>query len=538
MVLSSQHHIDSLISNKCVQNVGNANKFLNDNLWSTNTGIQTNNSNANCVFNHQICDEISRSRLDNENMNTNQISSELNLAQNNLRPESNLNEAMQTSKTSYKKLRSHVHDPKINTVITSSTLKYACMALMSMIAICAYVSFIAIGTLGLEYCGKYKKIPTYLLAFGIVGIVQIFLYFSCPFSYSKSIVAKMYEHLIWRLVLNRFSASLFLSDHASTSLYENSGKSYSELSTCEKFNVKISCCSTFVSSFFCCDFCCFNPCKRIIRKATRDANSTIQHQPSMYQFSETNSILSRNLAQSNSGSIARFNASLNSISNRSENIRGNIFEKSKNSESKCSSSSLASKTKRGRRSAPNSIGFKRSRSSSDINPEKKKRSRAQKRRKSLSDHSLGNHYFNGQYGNKYSTHKHLYRHHKKTQQPIKLVDCNTMRFCVFFWIRQILLLFLLIWFICGNYWVFDSELRQDANKTNSSNKNQQEIFKVDFKGFDISRSLNELNSHNLNPIVLKIVCFNFAFYQVIVIYCIFVLFAIVIVFYRIFHKTK
>lgn len=538
MIRSSQHHINSLISNKCNQSVGGANQFLDQNFRSTNTGIQTNDSNANCVFNHQICDEISRLRLDNANSNTNQISSELNLVHNRS-PESNPNENMHNSKSSYKKIHKNVHDPNINTVITSSTLKYAAIAFLSLFSICAYLSFIVIGILGLEHCGNYKKIPIYLLTFGIVGILHIFIYFSCPFKYSKSIVAKMYEHLIWRLVINRFSASLFLSNLNSASLYENSDKSYSDLSPCSKFNVKLSCCSTFFLNFFLCDCCCFSCCKGLVRKVSREAHSTMHPQPSLCHISETSLNLSRNLAHSNSSSMARFNASLNSISNKSDNTserirrRDNTFQRSEISSGKASVGTVGSRIKRGRNPAQMSqSNFRRSKSSSEINLERKKQKRAKKRAKSLSDNSLGNHYFNGRYGNKYSTHKHLYRHHKKSQKPFKLVDCHTMRFFFFFWVRQSLLLFLLVWFICGNYWVFNPEFG-NAN-TNSTNKSQQKYLSKD----EILRSLSELKSDSLNPVALKFICYDYAFYHIIVFYCIFAFTAVVIVIFGIFYKSK
>lgn len=539
MVLSSQHHINLMVSNKCNQKIGTANKFLENNYWTPNTGIKTNNSNANYVFNHQICDENSRLRLDNSNTNTSKITSELNLVQDNQSPELNSNETMPKSKSGYKKLYKNVHDPNLNTVITSSTLKYAALVFLSLFCVCTYVSFIVIGSLGIHYCDIYKKVPIYLLVFGIAGIVHIFLYFSCPFYYSKSIVAKMYEHLIWRLIINRFSASVFLSNYAASSLYENSGKSYSDLSACSKFNVKASCCSNFVLHFFCCNCCCFSCCKGIIRKATKDANSMIQLQPSTNHLAEGNSNLNRNLTYSNSSSMARFNASLHSISNKSDNnSERSKMKKMFPTRTKASSNSNSLSGTGG--SSISNFKIKRSKSSSDLIGERNKKTKTHKRAKSLTNNSVGNHYFNGKYGNKYSTHKHLYRHHKKTQAPIKLIDCNTIRYCVFFWIRQSLLLFILVWFICGNYWVFDTEHKYDSTRIkNSTRKSDSDILKKTFlNNNNMLKSTTGMTTNDLNPLVLKIICYDFGFYQIIIFYCIFALTTIVIVILRIFHKSK
>lgn len=42
--------------------------------------------------------------------------------------------------------------------------------------------------------------------------------------------------------------------------------------------------------------------------------------------------------------------------------------------------------------------------------------------------TYGNLYFSGKYNNKYGTHKHLRKHHNKTQRPIRLFDFNSIRY--------------------------------------------------------------------------------------------------------------
>lgn len=57
--------------------------------------------------------------------------------------------------------------------------------------------------------------------------------------------------------------------------------------------------------------------------------------------------------------------------------------------------------------------------------------------------TYGNQYFTGKYDSKYGTHKHLRRHHNKTQRPIRLLDFNSIRYGKrLTWIGQITSFFL------------------------------------------------------------------------------------------------
>lgn len=202
-----------------------------------------------------------------------------------------------------------------------------------------------------------------------------------------------------------------------------------------------------------------------------------------------------------------------------------------------------------------------------------------KRTNSFSDSNHGNRYFNGRYGNKYGTHKHLYRHHKKTQRPLRLVDFRSIRYCIAYLIQRCLDLFILIWFFCGNYWVFNTNLNltdlNNSTKTNTSlefetkaprfletsnlfdtiNKSnfitdiQSEYSeKIEFKKTNIWSKLRELGNLRINHINSSMksmlnettvtqyntICYYTAFYQIIASYSVFGLFALMAIGYNIY----
>ncbi|CAF0872490.1 unnamed protein product [Brachionus calyciflorus] len=554
MIASSQYHINTLKSCTIKSNLGSANEFINkifikieSNETNEISSTKLSNKNLNYVFNEQICDINSKVRLD-KIIEKNKENSSQNTILNDLKISSNLDANFQTnivkhdmhnSKSNYKKLRKKIHDPTINNVITSSTLKYGFLALTTLFFICIFLFFIVIGILGLDLCGIYRKIPIYLLVMGATGIVYIFIYYSCPFDYSKSPISKMYEHLIWRLIINRCRASYFLSNLHGSSLYENSGKSYSDLNFCSKFNVKLSCCSSFILKFFCCDCCCFNCCKGILKETRKSLTQDI-----VYEVSEK--------ATSNYSSIS--SSYSNSISNQSnqslpeDNFANRLYP------SISTNSTIEQPWRIKKSPTSNSLnkpvnkGIKRSKSASELSSRinRKKNPTDKKRAKSLSDNNnLGNRYFNGHYGHKYGSHRHLYKHHKKTHQPIKIFDLNSIRYCIFFLFKRALQLFLLIWFFCGNYWVFNPEfvVSQKSKKVVNASRfvdiesnnvyleNNLENSKVYFlRSFNDFNLVNKTNSSTF----VDLICFDIAFYHVIVFYCTFGFIAFLAIVYKLY----
>jgi hypothetical protein len=66
--------------------------------------------------------------------------------------------------------------------------------------------------------------------------------------------------------------------------------------------------------------------------------------------------------------------------------------------------------------------------------------------------TYGNLYFSGKYNNKYGTHKHLRKHHNKTQRPIRLFDFNSIRYGTLKYILLINSFYLSIFLIFNLYY--------------------------------------------------------------------------------------
>lgn len=267
MVISSIIHINSLKSQNFNQNVGGAHTFLDEYFNDLNdivcqTNLNSNNNNENDIKSlsstqekqpNKICDKTEHTRLGtNSHLIVNDVIVVESLVSNkNPNIKSKQESKMNERTKNLKKFRKKLHDPTINNEIFScSTLKYALIALTSLVLLSAFIFIFLIGVVYLNSCGTDKNISIYLLVMGLAGVVQIFLHFSCPFDYSKSTLAKMYEHLIWRLIINRFKAAYYTSIQNSSQIYENSDQSFSDLSLTSKCTVKLSCCFDFVFNFF------------------------------------------------------------------------------------------------------------------------------------------------------------------------------------------------------------------------------------------------------------------------------------------------
>ena len=104
----------------------------------------------------------------------------------------------------------YFHNPEINKKMFSmSTLKYLAIFLVGLALISSFFYFLIVAILNFNACtiDNNADLPVYLITLGIAGILRIFLFFSCPYSYTDSLVFKMYEHLVWRLAINRFKSS-------------------------------------------------------------------------------------------------------------------------------------------------------------------------------------------------------------------------------------------------------------------------------------------------------------------------------------------
>lgn len=161
----------------------------------------------------------------------------------------------------------YFHNPEINKKMFSmSTLKYLAIFLVGLVLISSFFYFLIVAILNFNACtiDNNTDIPVYLITLGIAGILRIFLFFSCPYSYTESLVFKMYEHLVWRLAINRFKSSYYSAAlvYATYSTSTNEGEKVFTVKQ-SIFFLKLKCFISFVLSFFCCNFVCISFCNNL-----------------------------------------------------------------------------------------------------------------------------------------------------------------------------------------------------------------------------------------------------------------------------------
>lgn len=75
-------------------------------------------------------------------------------------------------------------------IITKSTFKYGLIILVSLLLMAFLIFIFVVGALNVHNCQLNPQIPIYLLVMGLMGAIRVLLFFSCPFSYSKSVAGK------------------------------------------------------------------------------------------------------------------------------------------------------------------------------------------------------------------------------------------------------------------------------------------------------------------------------------------------------------
>lgn len=156
-----------------------------------------------------------------------------------------------------------------------------------------------------------------------------------------------------------------------------------------------------------------------------------------------------------------------------------------------------------------------------------------------------------------SFHRKMRRKHNRMQKNYKLIDWRFIRYGTGHFIQRVFDIFLLIWFICGNYWTFSVDLNEtslynslDRNvsqtkyyfqysptvnvsilekiklSTQSVHKNET-ILESDIKNLH-KQSSNLTSLNRCNPI-----CYQTAFSQIIITYSVFVFSFVLIILFRI-----
>jgi hypothetical protein len=223
---------------------------------------------------------------------------------------------------------------------------------------------------------------------------------------------------------------------------------------------------------------------------------------------------------------------------------------------------------------------------SNLKETKKKRSsflnehlKFSKEKKNKNSSTYGHRYFCGKYGSKYATHNKLQRHHNKMRKPFRLVDVRSVRYATSYLLQRLLDVFMICWFICGNYWIYNvveadnkKKLKSNISNVNKSmvttfspKKNKTSEFKTNFtqiKYLDNERNSTKKETHaivddktlflnitiidqlitpltNLTnftsvSIELNKICYQTALFQIIATYSLFALIVIFIFSYRLY----
>ena len=86
-------------------------------------------------------------------------------------------------------------------VLTKSTFKYGFIMIASILLIFFLLFIFILGAVNIDNCPLSPNIPVYLLLMGFMSSLRIILFYTCPFSYSKSVAGKLNKNLSFILIL-------------------------------------------------------------------------------------------------------------------------------------------------------------------------------------------------------------------------------------------------------------------------------------------------------------------------------------------------
>lgn len=75
-------------------------------------------------------------------------------------------------------------------VLTKSTFKYGFIMVSTILLMCFLLFVFILGAVNIYNCPSSPNIPVYLLIIGFMSSLRIILFYTCPFSYSKSVGGK------------------------------------------------------------------------------------------------------------------------------------------------------------------------------------------------------------------------------------------------------------------------------------------------------------------------------------------------------------
>lgn len=441
-------------------------------------------------------------------------------------------------------------------VLTRSTIKYGLILIITLVIVFFLMFIFVTGALNLYNCELNPKIPIYLLVMGFMGNLRILLFYSCPFSFSKSIASKIYENVIESLIIDRCKVSNKASKNFA---YSNQPETNSLAS---KLKTRFSRLFSFIFNFCgCC--CCFSRLyykKSIkieeIEKEDHSTEKLTENQfntETMFQISNTTDHSSTFFSMNDdsehiSKSKSFSNMSTKTNSSNFSNLFNGLFFFSSNSNSKnhnrINKNRLSSRRQNHDTcSKTSSISFKAKDKYHTKNMTIKRSETFPKTRYTYSKRDLINKRSSRNSNYNYSSHKHIKRFYKK-QRPYKLIDVRSIRYGATHILQRLIDLFIIIWFVFGNYWVlsvFDQSsyqiLPKVLNASTQINQNNQDNLFSSLKYndmFNITSYQLQHNTTKIGTLECNVFCYRVAFFQIITSYSFIVFVFFCVISYRIY----
>lgn len=340
--------------------------------------------------------------------------------------------------------------------LSSRTLKYSVLLLVSLTSVLYLVFLFVVGVIYLRDCPLENNIPIYLLVSGLTGLFRFFLLYACPFKYSDSLGAKLYETLVKLLLVKRFKYSIQTSRELN-------------LNWC-----------FVIYSYFC--SCCFSLPSCCLSNATSSTNHLSDSTDYMDSYST-----SRSTATDTSAISVLLNDA-------------------------CCCFSCVDTCAR----------------SSSLDNELGSRSNKLKRSQSYTTNSTSqyHHRHDSFYPNYVHYNKRIRRKHNKTQQNYKIIDFRSIRYGTAHLAQRTLDVFMLVWFLFGNYWVFNADMSvsMQSLKLNSTLSGVQRFKREENRLFSVNGTITSCSP----------VCYKTAFSQILITYSVFALSFVILITFRIY----
>ena len=606
MIVSSAAHIQAIKSDTYTNNVGTVNDFLNNVLKSYVSEYNTpNNSNEFVAITNEPKLQLPNKCviISIENFN---LENKINICP-------SLDNDTEPKLSSFQKRYSTVIENTFKIVITFSTFKYLIVFILLIVVLSFLMYIFTIGTININNCPLEDNIPIYLLVLGISGLIRILLLLVCPFSYSKSIPKKIYKYVIKSLLVSRVKNSLkatekfVKSNNKNSSINRDSIQSTESALICYKSVHKcprISCFLIFLFNFCCC-CCCLECClfqpncscnKNLLKNEDEDFQydenlSKLSHKKNMFQCSEFDNCpelnnFDQNLSFSN---IKQMSSSANdthlnetqstatgfksiltslccfnreSIKKEDTNLDTNYYLENNDgfysSGIKVGSIHTNINQKYSLNRSASAYDFRNNKESGYFNEQSKSKS-------SIASTKTSYTYKNSSKKNSVPINSvsqyHLKKHfEKKVHKRYKLIDSKSVRYGLAHLVQRVLDLFILIWFVCGNYWIFSASFTNNTNlnsfiATYIPNFNRMSISDVDIArnlSFYLKKDLFEnerdffFNLHNTTSInstnltyqkTCNQLCFNIALFQIITTYSLLGICFLILIIYKIYEIT-